>query len=130
MHGTKFFEDEAPFEHNLCFSGIPTMTSMSQTECLRSVESEPMLWEKERQLLRHQLENERREHLASREYAARASCQLRGQIAALESENIRLHKALVDAKKFAPQLYMDDGSFQCTLWIQECCLSIFRSQCS
>ena len=32
-----------------------------------------------------------------------------------ESENIRLHKALVDAKKFAPQLYMDDGSFQCTL---------------
>lgn len=115
MHGTKFFEDEAPFEYNLCFSGIPTMTSMSQTECLRSVESEPMLWEKERQLLRHQLENERREHLASREYAARASCQLRGQIAALESENICLHKALVDAKKFAPQLYMDDGSFQCTL---------------
>lgn len=117
MHGTKFFEDEAPFEHFLCFLGIPTMTSMRQTECLRSLESEPKLWEKERQFLRHKLENERRKlenerraHQASRVYAAKASGQLRGQIAALESENIRLHKALVDAEKFAPQPYMDLSS--------------------
>lgn len=110
MHGTKFFEDEAPFEHFLRFLGIPTMTSMSQSECLRSLLSEPMLWEKECQLLRYHLEKERRAHLDSCESAARASGQQRDRIAALESENIRLHKALVDANKFAPQLYMDLSS--------------------
>ncbi|GMY16547.1 TMV resistance protein N-like [Fagus crenata] len=83
--GAMFFEGRAPFEQNLYSPGIPTMNSMSQTERLRSLESERMLWEAERQLLYHQLENERRAHLATRENAAWASWQHRDQIAALES---------------------------------------------
>nr|POE68996.1 hypothetical protein CFP56_41165 [Quercus suber] len=81
---------------------------MSQTECLESLEGEQVLLEAEPQLLRRQLEDEQRAHLASCEDAARparASRQLRLRIAALENENMRLHKALEHARKFAPQLY-------------------------
>uniref|UniRef100_A0A2N9GST1 C-JID domain-containing protein n=1 Tax=Fagus sylvatica TaxID=28930 RepID=A0A2N9GST1_FAGSY len=95
--GAMFFEGRAPFEQNLYLPGIPTMNSMSQTERLRSLEAE-------RQLLHHQLENERRAHLATRENAAWASWQHRDQIAALESQ---LRIALAHGSQFAPQLYMD-----------------------
>lgn len=64
-----------------------------------------MLLEAEPQLLCRRLEDEQRAHLATCEDAARVSRQLRVRIAALENENIRLHKALVHARKFAPQLY-------------------------
>lgn len=64
-----------------------------------------MLLEAEPQLLRLRLEDEQRAHLATCEDAARVSCQLRVRIAALENENIRLHKALEHARKFSPQLY-------------------------
>ena len=81
------------------------MTSMSQTKCLESLEGERVLLEAEPQLLRRQLEDEQRAHLATCEDAARASRQLRVRIAALENENRRLHRALEHARKFAPQLY-------------------------
>lgn len=64
-----------------------------------------MLLEAEPQLLCRRLEDEQRAHLATCEDAARVSRQLRVRIAALENENIRLHKALEHARKFAPQLY-------------------------
>ncbi|XP_023885952.2 TMV resistance protein N [Quercus suber] len=61
----KFFEGEAPSGHNMYSPGFPTMTSMSQTECLESPEGEQVLLEAEPQLLRRQLEDEQRAHLAS-----------------------------------------------------------------
>ena len=64
-----------------------------------------MLLEAEPQLLRRQLEDEQRAHLATYEDATRASRQLRVRIAALENENRRLRRALEHARKFAPQLY-------------------------
>jgi hypothetical protein len=91
-------------------SGIPTMNSMNQTERLRSLESEQMLWEAERQLLLHQLENEQRTHWAACEDAARASQQLRVQNAALERENIRLRMALARASQFAPHFESECAS--------------------
>ena len=97
------FEGGAPYEQNLYSSCIPTMTLVSQTRRLRSLE---LLWEAERQLLRDQLENEQRAHWATREDAAMASRQLRVQNAAFESENIRLHRALAHTSQFSPQLYM------------------------
>ena len=72
------------------------MAIVRQTEQLRSLEAERMLWEAERQILRQQLENERRAHLATCEDAARASWQLRVQNAALKSENIHLRMFLAD----------------------------------
>ena len=57
-----------------------------------------MLLEAEPQLLRRQLEDEQRAHLATCEDTARASRQLRVHIAALENENRRLHKALEHAR--------------------------------
>ncbi|GMY16552.1 TMV resistance protein N-like [Fagus crenata] len=102
--GTMLFEGGAPYEQNLYSSCIPTMTLVSQTRRLRSLE---LLWEAERQLLRDQLENEQRAHWATREDAAMASRQLRVQNAAFESENIRLHRALAHTSQFSPQLYMD-----------------------
>uniref|UniRef100_A0A2N9II20 ADP-ribosyl cyclase/cyclic ADP-ribose hydrolase n=1 Tax=Fagus sylvatica TaxID=28930 RepID=A0A2N9II20_FAGSY len=102
--GTMLFEGGAPYEQNLYSSCIPTMTSVSKTRRLRSLE---FLWEAERQLLRDQLENEQRAHWATREDAAMASRQLRVQNAAFESENIRLRMALAHTSQFSPQLYMD-----------------------
>lgn len=100
-----FFEGEAPFEHNLYLTDPPTMAIVRQTEQL-SLEAERMLWEAERQILRQQLGNEKRAHLATCEDAARASWQLRVQNATLQSENIHIRMFLADASKFAPQINM------------------------
>lgn len=101
------FEGGASFEQNLYSSAIHTTTFVSQTERLGSTEGEQMLREAECQLLRHQLENEQMAHRATFEDAARASCQLRAQNAALESENIRLRMALAHARQYASQHHMD-----------------------
>ncbi|GMY16554.1 disease resistance protein RUN1-like [Fagus crenata] len=108
--GAMLFEGRAPFEQNMYSSGIPTINSMSQTERLRNLESEQMLWEAERQLLLHQLENGQRTHWAACEDAARASQQLRVQNAALERENIRLRLALARASQFAPHFESECAS--------------------
>ena len=98
------FEGGAPYEQNLYSSCIPTMTLVSQTRRLRSLE---LLWEAERQLLRDQLENEQRAHWATRKDAAMDSRQLRVQNAPFESKNILLRMALAHTSQFSPQLYMD-----------------------
>ena len=66
-----------------------------QTEQLRSLEAERRLWEAERGA-----------YIANCEDAARASCRLRVENAALKSENTHLRRLLADARKFAPQLNM------------------------
>ena len=86
------------------------MTSMSQTECLESLEGERVLLEAEPQLLRRQLEDEQRAHLATCEDVARASRQLRVRIAALENKNIRLHKAFEHAWKLVCSTALRESS--------------------
>ena len=80
------------------------MNFVSQTEQQRSLEDERMLWEAERQLLLHQLENERRAHQAACDIAARRH---KVQNAALEREIFHLRMALAHAKQYTPQVYMD-----------------------
>jgi hypothetical protein len=103
---TMFFEDQAPIRKNLYLSGIPEMTSMIHT-CVRHLASERRLWKAENRLLRHKLENVQRALQDTREDAAMASWQLKVENVALKSEISHLRMALVHARQFIPQLYVD-----------------------
>jgi hypothetical protein len=96
-----FFEDQAPIGKNLYLSGIPEMTTMIHTECVRHLESERRMCKAENRLLRHKLENKQRAlHAAT-------SWQLKVENVALKSEITHLYMALAHARQFIPQLYVD-----------------------